>query len=66
MQRCGFDPPLRIIFPVEGIFPIELPIEVFTFRLHGWCMLDVFLLPSFTSLEHECQDLLRPCNGMHV
>ena len=24
MQRHGFDPPLRIIFLVEGIFPLEL------------------------------------------
>ena len=32
-------------------------VEVVTFRLHGWCMLDVFLLPAFTHLRHECQDL---------
>ena len=24
MQHRGFDPPLRRIFPVEGIFPLEL------------------------------------------
>ena len=24
MQRRGFDPPLGRIFPVEGIFPLEL------------------------------------------
>ena len=24
VQRRGFDPPLRKIFPVEGIFPLEL------------------------------------------
>ena len=24
MQRHGFDPPLGRIFPVEGIFPLEL------------------------------------------
>ena len=24
MQHHGFNPPLRIIFPVEGIFPLEL------------------------------------------
>ena len=29
-------------------------------------MLGVFLLPAFTRLGHECQDLLSPCNGMHV
>ena len=37
-----------------------------TFRLCGWCMLVVFLLPAFTSLGHECQDLLSLCDGMHV
>ena len=26
-------------------------------------MLGVFLLPAFTSLEHEYQDLLSPCSG---
>ena len=31
--------------------------EVVTFRLRGWCMLDVFLLPAFSRLGHECQDL---------
>ena len=41
-------------------------IEVVTFRLCGWCMLGVFLLPAFTHLGHECQDLLSPCNAMHV
>ena len=29
-------------------------------------MLSVFLLPAFTRLGHECQDLLSPCDGMHV
>ena len=33
-------------------------IEVATFRLRGWCMLGVFLLPAFTYLRHKCQDLL--------
>ena len=41
-------------------------IEVATFRLHGWCILGVFLLPVFIFQEQECQDLLSPCNGMHV
>ena len=31
-----------------------------------WCMLGVFLLLAFTRLGHECQDLLSPCDGMHV
>ena len=29
-------------------------------------MLGVFLLLAFTCLGHECQDLLSPCDGMHV
>ena len=29
-------------------------------------MLGVFLLPAFTLLGHECQDLLSPCDGMRV
>ena len=41
-------------------------IEVVTFGLCEWCVLGVFLLPAFTLLGHECQDLLSPCNGMHV
>ena len=41
-------------------------IEVVTFRLHGWCMLGVFLLPAFTRLGHECQDLLSMCDGIHA
>ena len=31
--------------------------EVVTFHLCGWCMPGVFLLPAFTDLGHECQDL---------
>ena len=41
-------------------------IEVVTFHFHGWCMLSVCLLPAFTRLGHECQDLLSPCDGMHA
>ena len=33
-------------------------IEVVLFCLRGWCMLDMFLLPAFIHLQHECQDLL--------
>ena len=40
--------------------------EVVTIRLRGWCMLGVFLLPAFTRLGHERQDLLSLCGGMHV
>ena len=41
-------------------------IKVVTFRLRGWCVLSVFLLPAFTRLGHECQDLLSPCDEMHA
>ena len=41
-------------------------IEIVTFSLRGWCMLDEFLLPAFIRLGHECQDLLSPRDGMHV
>ena len=41
-------------------------IEVVTFRLRGWCLLGVFLLPAFTRLGHIRQELLSPCNGMLV
>ena len=37
-------------------------IEVVTFRLCGWCMLGVFLLPAFTHLGQERQDLLSLCD----
>ena len=40
--------------------------EVATFHLRGWCMLSVFLLPAFTHLGHEREDLLSLCDGMHV
>ena len=38
-------------------------IGVVTFRLHGWCMLGVFLLLGFTRQGHECQDLWGPWNA---
>ena len=41
-------------------------IKVVTFRLRRWCVLGVFLLPAFTRLGHERQDLLSPCDEMHV
>ena len=37
-------------------------IKVVTFCLRGWCVLGVFLLPAFTRLGHERQDLLSPCD----
>ena len=49
------------------VWPFLNPaIEVVTFRLRGWRMLGVFLLPAFTRLGYECQDLLSLCSGMHV
>ena len=41
-------------------------IKVVTFCLRGWCVLGVFLLPAFTRLGHERQDLLSPYDEMHV
>ena len=41
-------------------------IKVVTFRLRGWCVLGVFLLKPFTRLGLERQDLLSPCDEMHV
>ena len=41
-------------------------VKVVTFHLRGWCVLGVFLLPAFTRLGHERQDLLSPCDEMHV
>ena len=41
-------------------------IKVVTFHLRGWCVLGVFLLPAFTRLGHKRQDLLSPCDEMHV
>ena len=40
--------------------------EVVTFRLRGWYMLGVFLLPAFTHLRHERQDLLSLYDGIHA
>ena len=58
---------LFVCFFVLGFFLFLFqPIDVVTFRLLGWCILDVFLLPAFTSLGHECQDRLSQYNGKHV
>ena len=54
------------IFAYVTIFFFHPTMEVVTFRLCGWCMLGVFLLPAFTCLGHEYQDLLSPCDGIHV
>ena len=40
--------------------------KVVTFCLRRWCVLGVFLLPAFTRLGHEHQDLLSPWDEMHV
>ena len=40
------------------LFFFNPTIEVITFRLRGWCMLGIILLPVFTRLGHERQDFL--------
>ena len=50
---------MSLVFTISGeIFAyvtiFDQTIEVVTFRLRGCCMLDVFLLPAFTSVGHEC------------
>ena len=45
---------------------LNATIEVVALHLCGWCMLGVFLLAAFTHLGHRCQDILSPCDGMHV
>ena len=54
------------IFCVCDRFFFNPTIKVVTFRLRGWCVLGVFLLPAFTRLGHERQDFLSPCDEMHV
>ena len=49
MSSCFLSP-----FWNSGYLTIFNPaIEVVTFRLHGWCMLGVFLLPALARLGHE-------------
>ena len=57
-------PLLGEIFAYVTVF--NPTIKVVTFRLRGWCVLGVFLLPAFTRLGHERQDLLSRCDEMHV
>ena len=45
---------------------LSLPIEIDTFRLRRWFMLDVFLLLALIPEGHEYQDLQSECDGMHV
>ena len=54
------------IFAYVMAFFFNPIIEVVTFRLCGRCMLGAFLLLVLTRLGQECQDLLNPCDGMHV
>ena len=58
-------PLLGEIFAYVTVF-FNPTIKVVTFRLRGWCVLGVFLLPAFTRLGHERQDLLSPCDEVHV
>ena len=57
--------PFRVRFLRMGPF-FDPTIEVVTFCRRGWFNLRVFLLPAVIHLGHECQDLLGPCEGMHV
>ena len=41
-------------------------VEIVTFRLCGRCMLSVLLLPAFTRLGHESQELWSLCDGVRV
>ena len=60
-----FSPLLGEIFAYVTVF-FNPTIKVVTFRLRGWCVLGVFLSLAFTRLGHERQDLLSPCDEMHV
>ena len=62
LYRC--DSPFLVRF--LRTWPFNPSIEVVTFCPCGWCVLCVFLLPSFTCLGHECRHLLSPCDGMYV
>ena len=57
---------LGIFAYVTVFFFFNPTIRVVTFRLRGWCVLGVFLLPAFARLGHERQDLLSPRDEMHV
>ena len=59
-------PLLGEIFAYVTVFFFNPTIKVVTFLLREWCVLGVFLLPAFTCLGHERQDLLSPCDEMHV
>ena len=54
------------MYPFVCLVFFNPTIKLVSFRLRGWCRLDVLLLPAFTCLGHERQDLLSPCDGMHV
>ena len=41
---------------VVVVVVVDQIIKVVTFRLLGWCMMGVFLVPTFTRLGHEGQD----------
>ena len=57
-QLCLWGSPLLgEIFAYVTVF--NPTIKVVTFRLRGWCVLGVFLLPAFTRLGHERQESVR-------
>ena len=49
-----------------AVVVVNPTIDVVTFRLHDWDMMEEFLLLAFTSLGQECQNLLSLCDGMHA
>ena len=51
-------PLLGEIFAYVTVF-FNPTIKVVTFRLRGWCVLGVFLLPAFTRLGHERTESVR-------
>ena len=65
-QLCLWGSLLWVRFLFVFYHILNPTIEVVTFRLCGWCKLGIFLLLAFTCQGHERQDLLSPCDGMHV
>ena len=61
-------PAMSLWFTILGEIFVYVTVfsEIVTYRLHGWCMLGVFLLPAFAHLGHECQGSLSLCDRMHV
>ena len=58
-QLYSWGSPFWVKFLCMWLFFFNPNIEVVTFHLCGWCVLGVFLLPAFTRLGHQCQDLFE-------